>query len=206
MRLIKSLIVISCVGVLFVGCENNEYKEKKEVKTVETQTTEIKSTPSQNAHTGATTVETALKAHSIVHPTEGNTMSGKVTFTETGDLVLIDADFEGLKPGLHGFHVHEKGDCSAHDGSSAGGHFNPTHKKHGGPDSAERHVGDFGNLVADQDGKAHYQRMDSLIKLTGQDSIVGKSIVVHADPDDLESQPAGNSGARIGCGLIEKMN
>lgn len=151
-----------------------------------------------NAETASIT-----KAVAKVSPTTGNQVTGLVTFEVTDKGVLIIADFEGLKPGAHGFHVHEKGDCSAHDASSAGGHFNPTNKKHGGPDDPDRHVGDFGNVVADVTGKAHYERVDTLVKLDGPESIIDKSIVIHADPDDFTSQPSGNSGARIGCGLIQ---
>ncbi|HRD54843.1 MAG TPA: superoxide dismutase family protein [Parachlamydiaceae bacterium] len=146
----------------------------------------------------------AIKALARVSPTEGNKVKGLVTFEklENGS-VLIAADFEGLTPGLHGFHVHEHGDCSSKDGSSAGGHFNPMHKKHGGPDDEERHAGDFGNVNADASGKAHYERIDTVIELEGENSIIDKSIVIHADPDDLKTDPSGNSGKRIGCGPIE---
>ncbi len=139
----------------------------------------------------------------ILKPTESNHVSGTVTFTAVEGGVKIVADVKNLTPGKHGFHVHEHGDCSAADGSSAGGHFNPTNKKHGGPDSPERHVGDFGNLVANENGEAHYERIDNVISLNGPDSIVGKSIIIHAGEDDLTTQPTGNSGARIACGLIE---
>lgn len=149
------------------------------------------------------TSEGATSAQVQLEPTKGNELSGTVTFTVVPEGVLVEADLDGLKPGKHGFHVHEHGDCSAPDASSAGGHFNPTNSKHGGPDSPERHVGDLGNLEADQDGHAHYSRVDKLIKLDGPNSIIGKSIIVHADPDDLTSQPAGNAGARIACGKIE---
>lgn len=137
-----------------------------------------------------------------VSPTQGNKVKGKVVFTQQANGVQIEANFTGLTPGLHGFHVHEKGDCSAHDASSAGGHFNPTNKHHGGPDDEDRHVGDFGNVEADDEGVGHYSRLDKVISLNGPDSIVGKSIVIHKDPDDLHTQPTGNSGARIGCGVI----
>ena len=143
------------------------------------------------------------KAVAILHPTEGNKLAGTVTFTQVDGGVLIVADVSGLTPGKHGFHVHEHGDCSAPDASSAGGHFNPTHKKHGGPDSPERHVGDFGNLEANSEGKAHYERVDKIISLNGPESIVNLSVIVHANEDDLVSQPAGNSGPRIGCSVIK---
>ncbi|GAB4233042.1 MAG: hypothetical protein Tsb0021_11860 [Chlamydiales bacterium] len=144
-----------------------------------------------------------LSARAVVEPAKGSNISGIVTFTEVDNGVLVVADIKGLKPGKHGFHVHEHGDCSSPDFTSAGGHFNPTNKKHGGPDSAERHVGDLGNIEAKQDGTAHYERVDQVIELSGPNSIVGKSILIHADEDDLVSQPTGNAGARIGCGIIE---
>jgi len=138
-----------------------------------------------------------------LNSTEGNHVSGTVIFTAVEGGIKIVADVKNLTPGKHGFHVHEHGDCSAADGSSAGGHFNPTKTKHGGPDSPERHVGDFGNLVANEKGEAHYERIDHVISLNGPNSIVGKSIIIHAGEDDLTTQPTGNSGARIACGLIE---
>lgn len=163
-------------------------------------------TTSLNATDGTATksqvTTNVTKASVTLNPTEGNQVKGTVTFTKVNGGVRIVADVDGLTPGKHGFHVHEHGDCSSHDGMSAGGHFNPTNKKHGGPDSAERHAGDFGNLEADGNGYAHYDRVDTIISLNGEDSIVGKSIVVHADEDDLHTQPTGNSGARVACGLI----
>lgn len=151
-------------------------------------------------------IKNVTRAFVDVKPTKNNKVQGKVQFIAEEGGVRIIADIEGLTPGKHGFHVHEHGDCSAPDGSSAGGHFNPTNKKHGSPDSAERHVGDFGNLEANASGDAHYSRLDTVIQLNGPESIVGKSIVIHADPDDLTSQPAGNSGVRIACGQIEILN
>jgi Cu-Zn family superoxide dismutase len=142
------------------------------------------------------------KAAANLQPASGSQVKGIVTFTKTGDDVQVVADIENLKPGKHGFHIHEKGDCSAPDASSAGGHFNPTHQHHGGPDSAEHHVGDFGNVTADASGKAHFN-WKGKIKLNGEESIVGKSVVVHEKEDDLKTDPSGNSGARIACGVIE---
>jgi superoxide dismutase, Cu-Zn family len=127
---------------------------------------------------------------------------GTVTFTKTGDEVRVVADIQGLKPGKHGFHIHEKGDCSAADAASAGGHFNPTHQHHGGPATAERHTGDLGNIEADASGKAHLDWKGKM-SLNGPDSIIGKSVVVHEKEDDLKTDPAGNSGARVACGVIK---
>jgi superoxide dismutase, Cu-Zn family len=142
-------------------------------------------------------------AYSIIKPASGSQVIGTVSFHQVEGGLRIWADVAGLTPGKHGFHIHEHGDCSSHDASSAGGHFNPTGTKHGGPDSKERHVGDLGNLEANDEGFAHYERIDTLIELNGENSIIGKSIVIHEGEDDLETQPTGNSGARIGCGEIK---
>lgn len=144
-----------------------------------------------------------LKAIAVLHPTAGNKVSGTVTFTEEADGVQVHAELTGLTPGNHGFHIHEFGDCSAADASSAGGHFNPTNKPHAGPDATERHVGDMGNVEADASGKAKLEYLDHQISLTNdQSSVIGRSVVVHAKADDLKSQPAGDSGPRIACGVI----
>lgn len=142
------------------------------------------------------------KAEANIQGYQDQKITGVVTFTKVSNGIEIVADVYGLKPGKHGFHAHEHGDCSGTDGMKAGGHFNPTNSKHGGPDSAERHVGDFGNLEADESGHAHYERVDTLIAFEGTHSILEKSIIIHADPDDLVSQPTGNSGPRIACGKI----
>ncbi len=144
-----------------------------------------------------------LKAIVVLHPTAANKVSGTATFTEVADGVQVHADITGLTPGNHGFHVHEFGDCSAADASSAGAHFNPTNKPHAGPDATARHVGDMGNVEADASGKATLEYVDHHISLTDdQTSVIGRSVVVHAKADDLKSQPAGDSGARIACGVI----
>jgi superoxide dismutase, Cu-Zn family len=147
--------------------------------------------------------QTPLKAIAVLHPTAGNKVGGTVRFTEVADGVQIQAEITGLSPGKHGFHVHEFGDCSAADLASAGAHFNPTNKPHAGPDTAERHVGDMGNVEADASGAAKLEYVDHEISLTNdQRSVIGRSVVVHAKADDLKSQPAGDSGARIACGVI----
>jgi Cu-Zn family superoxide dismutase len=139
-----------------------------------------------------------------LHATQGNTTAGTATFTQEGDKVWVQADITGLAPGLHGFHIHEKGDCSAADASSAGGHFNPGGKPHGGASGAERHGGDLGNLIADYDGKATLKIVVDGVSLAkdAPDSIVGRGLIVHADPDDYKTQPTGNSGKRVACAVI----
>jgi superoxide dismutase, Cu-Zn family len=142
------------------------------------------------------------KAIAVLVPTQGNQISGTVAFTQTSKGIEIVADITGLAPGKHGFHIHEYGDCSASDGVSAGGHFNPKQMHHAGTEDAHRHVGDLGNIEADANGKAHYTYLDKLTSLKGSSNIIGRSVIVHANEDDLKTQPAGNSGGRIACGVI----
>jgi Cu-Zn family superoxide dismutase len=125
-----------------------------------------------------------------------------VTFTRGQNGISIVADVEGLSPGQHGFHIHEFGDCTAPDGTSAGGHFNPEGNPHGAPSDTERHVGDLGNLSADDAGMGHYERTDSHITFQGPHSIIGRGIIVHAGEDDLTTQPTGDAGPRVACGVI----
>lgn len=143
-----------------------------------------------------------LKAVAKIQPLQNAQVTGTVTFQTKDDGVYIVADVDGLSPGKHGFHIHEKGDCSAPDGSSAGDHFNPNGSKHGAPWDKERHAGDLGNLVADDKGHAHYEWHDKLITLKGPDSIIGRSVIIHEKEDDLITQPTGNAGRRLGCGVI----
>ncbi|MBT8401515.1 MAG: superoxide dismutase family protein [Rhodothermia bacterium] len=137
-------------------------------------------------------------------PTEGNSVEGVVSFTATEDGVLISAHVTGLEPGKHGFHIHETGDCSAPDGTSAGGHFNPGETPHGAPSNPadQRHVGDLGNIEADESGMAHHEATDTVISLEGPESIDGKAVIVHSGEDDLMSQPTGAAGSRLACGVI----
>jgi superoxide dismutase, Cu-Zn family len=149
-----------------------------------------------------TSAQEPTKAIAVLHPTAGNTVTGSVTFTKSGDEIKVVADITGLTPGKHGFHIHEFGDCSSSDGNSAGGHFNPTHKPHGAPDASDRHAGDLGNIEADASGKAHLEWSDKVMKLSGADSIIGHAVIVHEKADDLKTQPTGNAGGRLACGVI----
>lgn len=145
------------------------------------------------------------KAAAQLEPKSGSQVTGMVTFTKVGDEIQVVADIQNLKPGKHGFHIHEKGDCSAADAASAGAHFNPTQKHHGGPMNLDHHTGDLGNIEADASGKAHLDWKGKL-SFTGKDSIIGRSVVVHEKEDDLKTDPSGNSGARIACGAINAAN
>lgn len=115
----------------------------------------------------------------------------------------VTAHVTGLTPGKHGWHIHEKGDCTAPDATSAGGHYNPDSMPHAGPDAAQRHSGDMGNLVADSGGVAHMEYVDTVMRLQGPNAVVGRAVIIHAGEDDLTTQPTGNSGARVACGVIE---
>jgi superoxide dismutase, Cu-Zn family len=142
------------------------------------------------------------RAICVLHQIKDSKVHGVVVFTQKGDDVEVAGEIVGLTPGLHGFHVHEFGDCHSPDGMSSGGHFNPTKAMHGGPHSKNRHVGDLGNVKADEDGKAVIQMTDGLIKLHGPHSIIGRALIVHAKADDEKSQPTGDAGGRIACGVI----
>lgn len=146
------------------------------------------------------------RAEAKLEARSGSLVAGIVTFSQSGDKLRIEAKVSGLTPGEHGFHVHESGDCSAQDASSAKGHFNPGAKPHGHHGSAERHAGDMPNLVADAAGNATLRIDMGMLTLDNAPAgIVGRSVVVHADPDDYKSQPAGNSGKRIACGTIKML-
>jgi Cu-Zn family superoxide dismutase len=151
----------------------------------------------------AAAVPAVQKATCVMHATAGNeTVKGVVKFTQTIGGVLVEARIEGLKPGLHGFHVHEFGDLDCADGMCTGGHFNPTGEAHGAADAAIRHAGDLGNLEAGANGVAEYKRLDTRLQLNGPHSILGRGLVIHANPDDFTTQPTGNAGARLATGVI----
>jgi superoxide dismutase, Cu-Zn family len=139
----------------------------------------------------------------VLHPTEGNNVYGVVRFTKTDDGVQVEGEVHGLDPNSqHGFHIHEFGDCTADDGTSAGDHFDPHDQPHGGPDDAERHAGDMGNLESDDNGTAEISYTDTVMTFRGAASILGRGVIVHAEEDDLETQPTGDAGDRLSCGVI----
>ena len=140
-----------------------------------------------------------------LNPTAGNNVKGVVHFHETPKGIRVTATISGLTPGDHGFHIHDKGDCSAPDASSAGGHFNPANMKHGAPTDAERHAGDFGNVTANAAGVAKFDLTDNRISFDGQYSIIGRGVIVHAKADDLKTQTPvpGAAGPRVACGNIQ---
>jgi len=146
-----------------------------------------------------------LRATAQLQPTKGNKTFGEATFEQVGDKVRVIVFAQGLKPDSeHGFHIHEAGDCSSGDGMSAKGHFNPYGKPHANPTTAERHAGDLPPLKAAKNGRAKIDvTLDVITLRPGPASIIGRGLIIHADPDDFKTQPTGNSGARIACGVIK---
>lgn len=150
------------------------------------------------------TFQEPRSATAVLQPTTGNAVSGRVTFTQQPHGVLVAVDVQGFMPNSeHGFHIHEKGDCSSGDGMSTGGHFNPDDKPHGAHEQAQHHVGDLPSLKADANGKVQLRFISTSIGMhEGPSNIVGRGLIVHRDPDDFKTQPTGNSGPRMSCGVI----
>ncbi|HZU36026.1 MAG TPA: superoxide dismutase family protein [Gemmataceae bacterium] len=140
-------------------------------------------------------------AIAVMHGLGNNHVHGTVTFTQDGDEIEVHIHLAGLTPGEHAFHIHEFGDCSSNDGMSAGGHFNPEHHQHGHRTRGPRHVGDLGNIKADDQGNVDKTFKDKVIKLSGPHSILGRSVIVHEKADEY-TQPVGNAGGRVACGVV----
>lgn len=145
---------------------------------------------------------TIPKAVAVLHPTQGNKAQGVVTFAKEEGGVRVVAKLTNVPKGVHGFHIHEFGDCSSPDGSAAGGHFNPTAMAHADRTAEKRHVGDLGNITADDQGNAQLDYVDKHLEFSGANSIIGHAVILHANPDDYTTQPTGNAGGRIACGVI----
>lgn len=176
----RNILLFSALGLCAAGCNQSEVIKK----------------------TDNVAKANVKLAKAVLSPTKGNTVKGQVAFLAVNGGVKIVGDIEGMTPGLHGFHIHEFGDCSAPDGSSAGAHFNPTNHKHGARTDSDRHVGDLGNIEADAQGRVHFEIIDNVISLGGKDTIVGRSVIVHEKADDFKTQPSGDAGARQACGVI----
>lgn len=154
---------------------------------------------------GPARAASSRKAIAELKPAAGGSVAGIIGFAEVEGGVRVSGRISGLAPGKHGFHVHEKGDCSAADFSSAGGHFNPGGDPHAGPDDAKRHAGDMGNVEAGADGVANVNYVDSKLSFEGPNSVLGRGVIVHANADDLKTQPTGNAGGRVACGVVEEV-
>ena len=184
----------------FVGCKNNT-KDTDNVDGMK-DSVEMETTSEHSLNQAPKRVSVMMEAKS------NSTAQGEAYFTETNGVVKLEAKFSGLKPGVHAIHLHEKADCSAPDGSSAGGHWNPTHQKHGKWGDAEGyHKGDIGNIEVNDDGNGRIvMETDEWCIGCGDENkdILGKSVIVHEGADDFVSQPTGDAGGRVACGGVIK--
>jgi len=175
---------------------------KKFVPTLTVGALVLSASLAHSQHKDAPAAGTITKAIAVLHPTKGSKVHGTVVFTKVDKGVQVHAHISGLTPGKHGFHVHEFGDCSDPAAKSAGGHFNPKKLEHGGPHADKRHVGDLGNVEADSEGNVDYEVVDEQITFSGETSIIGRGLIVHEKADDLKTQPTGDAGGRVACGVI----
>ena len=158
---------------------------------------------SKSSSTVTTAPHAGPTATAAIEGRSGSTLTGTATFVQNGDAVHVSVDVSGAPEGIHAVHLHEKGDCSPPDATSAGGHFNPGHMEHGSPDAPSHHAGDFGNMTVGGEGRGHLELDTTMLTvLPGDRSVVGRAIVVHAKEDDMRTQPTGNAGGRIGCGAV----
>lgn len=193
-----SLSLVFCASLFIIGCKN----DKNENDTDNATDTEM------NSEMEAMEQEEEVKEITVpLEPKSGSELGGEVTFTEENGEVTMEATITGLAEGQHAIHIHQEADCSAEDGSSAGGHWNPTNERHGKWGDAEGyHKGDIGNFEVDANGKGTVSMTTDEWCIGCDDdnkNIVGKAVVVHDGVDDFTSQPSGDAGTRVGCGVIE---
>ena len=176
----STFLLLISISVILVGCERM---------------------PQQ---TGILSAAPAKQAHAMINASSDSGVTGMAVFTQNGDQITLMIEIQGATPGLHAVHIHANGDCSSPDGTSAGGHWNPTGVAHGKWGEGEFHLGDIGNITVGEDGMGSITLTTDLWEIgTGSDvDIVGRGIIVHAGADDFTSQPSGAAGARIGCGVI----
>ena len=197
MKNLKILIAATAIFA-FVGCKNEKKDMDETNDTIqvesENQTNEVKEEPK--------TVSVSMESKS------GSTVKGEAYFTESNGMVTLEAKFSGLKPGTHAIHIHEKADCSAEDATSSGGHWNPTHSKHGKwGDPEGYHKGDIGHFEVDDNGIGRISmQTDEWCIGCGDENkdILGKAVIVHEGKDDFTTQPTGDAGGRVSCGGIIK--
>lgn len=184
---IKPMLLGAAVALLGAGCAANPSHQAES------------NTVIRAADVGAEVKE----AVAVVHGTQGNEkVMGVVKFMDTGNGVKVTADIDGLAPDSeHGFHIHQFGDCTDPKGLSTGGHYNPEGHQHGKPGDAMSHVGDMGNIKADDKGHAHVEVTLPAATISGKNGILGRGVIVHANADKF-TQPVGDAGGRIGCGVI----
>jgi Cu-Zn family superoxide dismutase len=194
-------------GFLTIGCERKEHVDTghdREMHGEDNNKAHGEGNLNMDSMNTATQAPASQTAMAILSPTQGNSVSGTISFTKVAGGVQVTGNLQGLPPNsTHGFHIHEKGDCSAPDGTSAGGHFNPTGHPHAAPEAAQRHAGDLGNITSDASGNARYERLIPDMMMDGAASIVGRGVIVHKNADDFKTQPTGNAGDRVACGVIQ---
>jgi Cu-Zn family superoxide dismutase len=146
-----------------------------------------------------------VSAVAKLEPRSGSNVSGNLRFTQIGDVVRVTGEITGHSKGPKAMHIHEKGDCSAADGMSTGGHFNPHKMKHGGPYDPDKHAGDLGNISFNDQGvaKINFTVGDISVSKVKADGIIGRAVIVHAAVDDFKTDPTGNAGGRVACGVIQ---
>ncbi|HTQ78843.1 MAG TPA: superoxide dismutase family protein [Thermoanaerobaculia bacterium] len=175
----------------------------KEEKTTETVTAPAATeAPAAPAAAPAPAPAAAGPSADVTLQSHDPNLSGTVHFTQEAGGVHVVADVKGVKPGQHGFHLHEKGDCSTPDYKSAGGHFNPANSPHACDPTNPRHAGDFGNITVGADGTGHLDITTTGLSFDGPNSLIGKAVILHSGVDDCKTQPTGNSGDRLACGVV----
>jgi len=152
-----------------------------------------------------TTEQKEVSAVAKLEPRSGSNVSGSVTFTQIGDVVRVTGEITGHTKGPKAMHIHEKGDCSDDKAMNTGGHFNPHKMKHGGPYDPVKHAGDLGNISVNDQGaaKVNFTVGDISVSKDKSDGIIGRAVVIHAAVDDLKTDPTGNAGGRVACGVIQ---
>lgn len=195
------LVFAATAMIAFVGCKN----EKKDMEKMD----EMNDTVQMDSTNDPNSMQEAPKTVTISMASKsGSTAKGEVYFSEENGMVKMEAKIMGLKPGTHAIHIHEKADCSAEDATSSGGHWNPTHAKHGKWGDAEGyHKGDIGNFEVGEDGigKISMQTDEWCIGCGDENKdILGKAVIVHDGKDDFTTQPTGDAGGRVSCGGIIK--
>ena len=206
------LALLACLSLAFAGCgkddkkgKKDDGKAKKDDGKAKKDDGKAKKDDGKAKKDDGKAKKDAMVQVATLEAKNDSGVGGTITFTQVADKVEIAADLTGLTEGEHGFHIHAKGDCSAHDGKSAGGHFDPADTKtHGAPDAAadKKHAGDLGNVKAGADGAAKLAMTADWITLgEGDNSIAGLAVIVHAKPDTY-GQPTGDAGGRVACGVI----
>jgi len=197
------LIAMCVLGLAACGSQDNAAVEQAPVTAPATADTQ----PAGDEHAGHDAGQGQVLARAALQPTKDSQVQGTIEFMQVDGKLHAMGQVSGLAPrSEHGFHIHEKGDCSAPDGSSAGGHFNPASRDHGSVTGEVHHGGDMPNIVADADGNARVHGPGSPSVNIGQGDgadIIGRGLIVHADPDDYTTQPTGNAGARLACAVIK---